>query len=722
MWKSQVNQRRKSVAELKAEALLAKPLSASTNCEGRLAQVNAMTIEFRRQRERKKKHNRARVKDLTYRPLSAQFHTGNPSFRLGMLMSNGTILPNGVSGIGFGKFDGHGGFQRDDEHASILFKHAAKIGHTGSQTALGEFYNAGRARDRYGTSLDRPKMKKAMIQFKMAAKKGDPSAALRMGLCLENTDMWEARRYYLIAAKAGLVDAQFNLGMLNQKLANYNESREYLLLASKQNHSGALTNLGINYIEGRGCQKDFIRAKQYFKRAAELGDAYGYYNLGLVETMLAKKEEEILLKQLQQKQQITFTPKTGRIPENILHNMICKRKPGWVKNAYDNKKEREEWNKYVIEKRNITSRNDFKINTIKNNISDHYETAEKCFQEAANRGHIKSMMSYGLSLVRRGLQRDGYLLMQKSQSLMDRKDGKENELKPPPSIVSPRNSAIDYNALNGSILSSCIMSASSFEQRPSTALSSHPLHHSSLENIEEKITITSPKHHLLKHHRSYWKKERTHDGLHLELSDFETGVDNCSQRTQRPQTACLMGKHHHQKHLDVLRPQSAAYFWGSKATTTTASLPVLSMTSRVSRPIKINEGKYIIPSSNIFKNERKEGEVQSKRKMSPNEVIQFVERNILNATNKCWGEILYELKALCIERGIDTSTKGIYNNPKYKATLLRERILNFAATEKRNLISKIKKDAAKMTGSTAQEKAKLGLKLTSYERLILSSK
>ena len=39
-------QRRQSAAELHAKQLLAKPLSSSTNSDGALAKVQAMTIQF----------------------------------------------------------------------------------------------------------------------------------------------------------------------------------------------------------------------------------------------------------------------------------------------------------------------------------------------------------------------------------------------------------------------------------------------------------------------------------------------------------------------------------------------------------------------------------------------------------------------------------------------------------------------------------------------------
>ena len=271
MWKNQVVQRRQSTAELHAKQLLDKPLSSSTNSDGALAKVQAMTIQFQRQRERKRRHGRSRVKKLTHRPLSAVHHTGNPSFRLAVLMANDGTTDDG--------FD----IQRDDEHSAILFKQAAAIGHTGSMVALGEFYQAGRSRDPKGLTLDRPKMTKALGSFKMASKQGDPHAALRTGICLEATDMWEARRYYLMAAKHGLADAQYNLGMLDQTLANWKESRTMLLLAAKQNHVGALNNLGWMYMEGRGCQKDVVRAKNYFIKASNGGDAFGCANMGLLE-------------------------------------------------------------------------------------------------------------------------------------------------------------------------------------------------------------------------------------------------------------------------------------------------------------------------------------------------------------------------------------------------------------------------------------------------------
>tara|TARA_B100000795_G_C22541625_1_gene339058 strand:- start:83 stop:586 length:504 start_codon:yes stop_codon:yes gene_type:complete len=152
------------------------------------------------------------------------------------------------------------------------------------------------------------------------------------------------------------------------------------------------------------------------------------------------------------------------------------------------------------------------------------------------------------------------------------------------------------------------------------------------------------------------------------------------------------------------------------------------MTTRISKPIHINKGKYFVPkrsknrsinsSSNNNNNNNKNGNA---RKKSTNEVDALLNLNFLNANENNWSETILELKNLCLERNIDAKTSGIYN-PKDKSIELRRRIAEAIQHEKDNIHKTVKEKADKLSGRHARQKLKLGLRLTSIEKKQLESK
>jgi len=60
------------------------------------------------------------------------------------------------------------------------------------------------------------------------------------------------------------------------------EAGELYRLASEQGHIPSMTSLGVLYMEGRGVERDALRAMSLFSQAAEQGDARAQNNLGLM--------------------------------------------------------------------------------------------------------------------------------------------------------------------------------------------------------------------------------------------------------------------------------------------------------------------------------------------------------------------------------------------------------------------------------------------------------
>ena len=717
-WKERAGTRKLSTAQLNAEAMFSNANASNQT----IAQMQATAKEFKYQRERKRKHRKQRVKELSHRPLSAIHHTGDPSFRLAMLMSNGA---NGV--------------HQDDEHALVLLRQASAIKHTGSLTALGEFDQAGRGRDRNGLALDRPKNSRALHSFQQAARKGDPHAALRLAICLETTDLWEARKWYRLAAKHGLADAQFNFGMLSIRMFDFKEAHASLKRASKQHHLGAINNLGMLHLMGQGCQQDSARARIYFELGSSLNDPYAMVNLGL----LHKKEWQLrttnaswcdddesarAIEQHQRERERGETQgetegaegaeKNARILEmnrtrNIrrMRTMVAHRSPGWLNVATKTLQEIEIEQSRVATKERQRFAVEAHVKKIRTKATEHLQQAEMWFDRAAEMGHP-----------------DAPQLLMEARAV--RGSGGGDGV--PPATLDDTNSAFDFNhnSLHGEESTSMLLSPlqsitlPSFE--PSTTLSSHPLSHKSLGNsMGSSNFICSPKRHRILFNESYYGNMKQLDGLNLR------------PHTAAPTRTRILKSAEAEK---ISRPKASAFFWGDRTTSGTSPIAAekernhMRMNTRISRIHETwNQGKYFTPktsskSSSKSSNKRTTTTPAAaatsllprlERKKSVTEVEEILKMNELMAgeheKSRGWPATLRELKELCIERGIRATTQGIFN-PKDKAIQLRSRVMQAIHFEKKNLMNKIRNDASQLSGSVAREKKKLGLRLTSLER------
>ncbi|MBR6026245.1 MAG: sel1 repeat family protein [Neisseriaceae bacterium] len=77
-------------------------------------------------------------------------------------------------------------------------------------------------------------------------------------------------------------DSQSCVYLVNQmyKQNNNDDAKKWLEIAAKQNMPFAYTGLGLMYEEGRGVEKNEMRAKQLYEQAANFNDADAQYNLG----------------------------------------------------------------------------------------------------------------------------------------------------------------------------------------------------------------------------------------------------------------------------------------------------------------------------------------------------------------------------------------------------------------------------------------------------------
>ena len=103
-------------------------------------------------------------------------------------------------------------------------------------------------------------------------------------------------------------------------------------------------------MEGRGCQKDVVRAKNYFIKASNGGDAFGCANMGLLEVIMGRKQEHTLHRQLQQQQRPGMDHWMGGDPvrqlqqdriDKKVREMVVNKTPGWVKACTDQQRRQE---------------------------------------------------------------------------------------------------------------------------------------------------------------------------------------------------------------------------------------------------------------------------------------------------------------------------------------------------------------------------------------------
>lgn len=113
------------------------------------------------------------------------------------------------------------------------------------------------------------------------------SSACRTTVCIKEWEKWKER------ALSGDKEAQFLLGeeavVSGQHIrGEYERAIPWLKDSVEQDYAPALEKLGNMFHEGMGVSPDILRAKEYYRRAADIGDAIAQYSLG----MIAMKEED----------------------------------------------------------------------------------------------------------------------------------------------------------------------------------------------------------------------------------------------------------------------------------------------------------------------------------------------------------------------------------------------------------------------------------------------
>lgn len=215
--------------------------------------------------------------------------------------------------------------RRDTKKAQELLNQAAESGYTPAMISIATLYTleskahvraveaapTNRFRDSLTTSLIKirdPKviaetiydedLKRAMVWWRRAAKRGSRQAQYELALCFRDgrgIDVNLAKALYWMrqAAEAGLPEAQLELGVLlvqdlpvtgnkakESTFEHDNESFYWILRAAKNGLPEAQIELAQLFVEGRYVHRNPSTAFYWFKRAAKAGHPYAQYRVG----------------------------------------------------------------------------------------------------------------------------------------------------------------------------------------------------------------------------------------------------------------------------------------------------------------------------------------------------------------------------------------------------------------------------------------------------------
>lgn len=191
-------------------------------------------------------------------------HSGAMYF-LAMAQRNGDIVP------------------KDEEQSMALLQKAAAAGFAQAQFELAACYD-------YGDYLDYD-AELAVHWYRKAAENGVAAAMVNLGCILEGdrgvgTHHEEMLRWYKRAAESGNSIGQSNYGRCLYygigRQANFNEAFRWLqrAVSTDDNNDGAHYLLGCCYYNGDGVERDFEKAAQHYRLAANLNHASAECELG----------------------------------------------------------------------------------------------------------------------------------------------------------------------------------------------------------------------------------------------------------------------------------------------------------------------------------------------------------------------------------------------------------------------------------------------------------
>ncbi|WP_156914266.1 tetratricopeptide repeat protein [Paucisalibacillus globulus] len=159
--------------------------------------------------------------------------------------------------------------EQDLEKTYYCYKSAAEKGHADALNNFADMYLRGEYVEK--------DEKKALKIFKLAAEKEVPEAMYTLGYMYENgvgtiVDLEESREWFIKSAHAGDVFAANRLGHEAVENGRGEEAISWYQMAAESGDSYGEFNLGLCYENGIGTTVNLKKAKNWYKRAALKGD------------------------------------------------------------------------------------------------------------------------------------------------------------------------------------------------------------------------------------------------------------------------------------------------------------------------------------------------------------------------------------------------------------------------------------------------------------------
>ena len=160
---------------------------------------------------------------------------------------------------------GTGGVEKNDELARHWLERGAELGNFHAQCDLG------------GIHYDAGEYEVAREWFEKSAAQGHPIAEANLGVYYEKghgveRNIPKAVEFLLRAAKKGCGDAQNNYGLLlSKEMHEHEEAMKWLEKSAAQGYAEAMCNIGTLYHDGKGVPRNLLKAREWWKKAAERG-------------------------------------------------------------------------------------------------------------------------------------------------------------------------------------------------------------------------------------------------------------------------------------------------------------------------------------------------------------------------------------------------------------------------------------------------------------------
>lgn len=175
----------------------------------------------------------------------------------------------------------------DFAQAHLFYRQAAEQDFPAAHWQLGLQYKLGQGTD--------PNKQLAVVHLRHAADSGIAAAQTMLADLLLETDPQEAIHRLKAAARGGSSDAQVRLAeiyLLGKWVErNTGKAHAYAEKAAAQQHSEALRILGDIYRYGLGVVSDPIKARRYYRQAADKGNIQAHQKL-LADIALGNKPDE----------------------------------------------------------------------------------------------------------------------------------------------------------------------------------------------------------------------------------------------------------------------------------------------------------------------------------------------------------------------------------------------------------------------------------------------